>query len=126
MPKASCAAANAPFVPRAGAAFSSAPMLLPSRLVRAEATPRLNEPTSRRKRLRYCAPTGSRGAKVPVRSVESSAPAGGEVKSFTLTVQLMPPWQLAQPALKNRLRPWAMSEVEGAPGSQGNGRGELG
>ena len=34
---------------------------------------------------------------------------GGEVKSFTLTVQLSPPWHLAQPPWRKRFRPCARS-----------------
>src|ERR1051325_9228349 len=56
----------------------------------------------------------------------TSAPDGGDVKSFTLTVQLRPPWQLAQPALKNNWRPALMSADDGAPGSHEKGSGELG
>src|SRR6266511_441958 len=52
------------------------------------------------------------------------APAGGEVKFFTLTVQLSPPWQLAQPAWRKRLRPCARSLADGPLGRSSNG--ELG
>ena len=52
--------------------------------------------------------------------------AGGEVKSFRLIVQLRPPWQLAQPAVRNSWRPALMSVMEGAPGKKGRANGELG
>src|SRR5882724_4167323 len=86
-------------------------------------TPRLKEPMSRKKRARNCAATGLL-MNVPVRSVKISEAAGGGVKSLKLTVQLSPPWQVAQPALINRDRPAAMFEGEGALGRPGTG--ELG
>src|SRR6266581_5712228 len=103
----------------AGAAVSSAPMLLPSGLP-CPGTPRLNEPMSRKNRFRYCTPTGL-PVKVPVRSVKISEPAGGEVKSFKLTVQLSPPWQLEQLAWIKRERPEAISAGEGALGKPATG-----
>src|SRR5205085_240307 len=69
------------------------------------------EPMLRKNRSRYCAPTGF-PVNVPVRSVKMSAAAGGDVKSLRLTVQLGPPWQLAQPACRNRPRPAATSAAE--------------
>ena len=50
-----------------------------------------------------------------------SAPAGGEVKSFRLTVQLPPPWHCAQPACKNRLRPAIRSPAAAPPGKPATG-----
>src|SRR5215831_8998468 len=116
MPSASCAFCNAPAALTAAAAFSSAPMLLPKSLV-LPGTPILKEPTSRRKRLRYWTPTGVPKSGAGEVSVENSVV--GEVKSFTLTVQLTPPWQVAQPALVNNRRPSSMSAVEGAPATHG-------
>src|SRR5882672_7440728 len=75
---------------------------------------------SRRKRLRYCAPTGL-PAKVPVRSVKISVLAGGEVKSFRLAVQLSPPWQLEQLAEMKSERPARISAAEAALGKPATG-----
>src|SRR6185295_7162156 len=102
-----------------------APMLLPNRLP-CPGTPRLNEPTSRRKRFKYWAATGLPTKFVGLRSVKSSAPAGGEVKSFRLTVQSRPPWQLAHPAFRKRVRPCATVEGTGALGRPAFVNGALG
>ena len=76
-------------------------------------TPRLNEPMSRRKRPRNCAPMGVTPAGgAGVVSVKISAAAGGEVKSLRLSVNVEPKWQLAQPAAWNRSRPVAIVAAE--------------
>src|SRR6266567_4366197 len=125
MPNASWPGINV-LVATVGAAVSSAPMFGGRRLPWF-GTPRLKEPISRRKRFKYCSVTGlpnkTGGGLV---SVKISGPAGGEVKSFTLTVQLRPPWQFAQPAFKKSERPLAMSAGTGAPGAQPTGNGALG
>src|SRR5204862_6528417 len=74
-----------------------------------------------------CVPTGL-PVNTPVRSVvvKPSPAEGGDVKSFTLTVQLRPPWQLAQPARRKSERPAAMSANDGAPGTPPPGSGEFG
>src|SRR5262245_53800360 len=84
-------------------------------------TPRLNEPMSRRKRLRYCVPTGFPVKLVGLRSVKISPFAGGEVKSFKLVVQFGPPWQFAQPAWVNNMRPIAMSDADAPFGRPASG-----
>src|SRR2546427_170621 len=81
----------------------------------------LKEPMSRRNRFRYCTPTGLPVKLVGLRSVKISEPAGGEGKSFLLTVQLPPPWHWAQPACRNRVRPAIRSAAAGPPGSPASG-----
>src|SRR5437867_12121787 len=92
-------------------------MLLP-RLLPWPGTPRLKEPMSRRKRFRYCAPTGLPKKLVGLRSVTNSVV--GEVKSFRLRVQFSPPWHREQLCAKS-VRPVAMSAGAGAFGKSGNG-----
>ena len=83
-------------------------MFAPSGLP-APSTPRLNDPTSRRKRGRNWAPTGVTPAGgAGFVSVASSAAAGGETKSFWLSVNVDPKWQLAQPAAWKSARPCAI------------------
>src|ERR1041385_5814098 len=109
-----------PTTAAAGKVVSSAPMSLPRSLV-LPGTPLLNEPMSRRKRLRYWLGTGLPKRLAGFFSVKISEPAGGEVKSFRLTVQLLPPWQFMQPALEKRVRPRLMSDADGAFGRPGMG-----
>src|SRR3972149_5222381 len=78
----------------------------------APATPRLKEPMSFRKRLRYWALPGVVTGGF---SVNISAPAGGETKSLLLIVHLVPPWQVWQPAWKNRRRPCTTSSTTRPP-----------
>src|SRR5438128_12435068 len=85
----------------AGVAFSGAP-ILPSIGFPSPDTPRLNEPTSARNRLRYCRLTGSpnTGAVVQREPGGAAAPrstsqaicllAGGEVKSLSLLLHSPP------------------------------------
>src|SRR5688500_3100515 len=64
---------------------------------------------------RNCAPIGVTpaggagdppgGGSAPWVSVAICVPAGGEPKSLKLLVHLPPPWQVWQPALKNKTRP---------------------
>jgi hypothetical protein len=73
----------------------------------------LNEPMSRRKRGRNCAPTGVTPAGgAGAVSVAISAAAGGETKSFWLRVNVDPRWQLAQPAAWKSPRPAAIVAAE--------------
>src|SRR5436853_128081 len=114
MPKPSWAACKAPLA-TAGAAFSSAPMLLPKGFPW-PGTPRLKEPMSRRKRFKYCTATGFPVKLVGFLSVLMAALVGGEVKSFKLTVQFCPPWQREQLAWAKSVRPAAISAGTGALG----------
>ncbi len=76
------------------------------------ATPRLNEPMSRRKRAKYWLGTGLSTNGGGVRSVKISAAAGGEMKSFVLMVHLPPLWHVAQPASAKSSRPSSTSSAE--------------
>src|SRR5258708_32991553 len=92
-------------------ANSAAPMSPPMGLF-CPATPRLNEPMSRRKRAKYWLGTGLSTNGGGGRAGEISAAAGGGKKSFGLMVHLPPPWQVAQPAAAKSSPPSSPSSAE--------------